>query len=469
MIVLMMIFSLLTAKDESSFDQYFTGQTFRLDYFHSGTAKEEHISPDEFRIENAWAGSRKSLIDDTNYGKYLFEIIDHATNRVIFSYGFASIYGEWETTGEAAQGVWRSYHESARFPEPKNKFQFVLKKRQNDGSFSQIYSTVIDPKSRFVNRSPVAPNGEVWTVFENGASSNKVDILIISDGYTAKDKEKFHKDVARLVGVMFNTEPFKSRQKDFNVRAIDRATYQAGISNPRKGVWKKSALGLSFNSFDSDRYVLTFENKILREIAAQAPYDAIIMLANERKYGGGGIYNLWATVTSDTEPSAYVFVHEFGHSFAGLADEYYTSPVSFDEYTPPGSEPWEPNVTALLDPNNVKWKHLVEAGTPVPTPWNKGAYDQYDIEMQKKRAKLIAEGASEETMESVFREVKQATGPMLSGEKYFGKTGAFEGAAYEAKGMYRPSTDCIMFTRNDVPFCKVCTEAITKIIDRTIQ
>ncbi len=463
MTILLVFLSIFGLGGQNMFDEYFTGQTFRFDYYHSGTVKEEHISLDEIRLEGPWAGSKVHLIDGSNLGKYLFEVVDLKTNKVIYSRGFASIYGEWETTGEANK-MWRSFHESQRFPEPKDKVQLVLKKRQNDGSFSQMYATTIDPASRFVNRSPLVPAGDVWAVFDNGDPTRKVDLLILADGYTAKDKDKFRKDVTRLVGVMFDTEPFKAHKKDFNVRAIDIASNQAGISNPRKGIWRKSALGLSFNSFDSDRYVLTYENKNLREMAANAPYDAIIMLANDRKYGGGGIFNLWATVTSDTEPAAYVFVHEFGHSFAGLGDEYYTSPVSYENYALPSVEPWDPNVTALFDPANLKWKHLMESGTPLPTPWNKEEYDKYEVERQKKREKMVAEKATEEQMEALFKEVKQITTPMLNKNQYFGKVGAFEGAGYESKGLYRPQIDCIMFTRNDVPFCKVCTESIVKVI-----
>jgi hypothetical protein len=464
MVILLFLFSFLIPKEESNFDTYFTGQTFRLDYYHSGTAREEHISLDEVRLEGAWPGSKVHLADGTNLGKYLFEVVELGSNKAIYSRGFSSIYGEWETTGEAGK-IWRTFHESQRFPEPKNKFQFVIKKRQDDGSFSQIYTTTVDPKSRFINRSPIVPAGNVWTVFENGSPNNKVDLLILADGYTASDKDKFHKDVTRLVDRMFNTEPFKSRKKDFNVRAIDVVSFQSGISIPRKDIWRKSPLGLSFNSFDSDRYVLTNDNKNLREIAANAPYDAMIMVFNDRKYGGGGIFNLWATVSAGTEPSEYIFVHEFGHSFAGLGDEYYTSPVSYEDFTPKDVEPWEPNITALLNPNNVKWKHLMEAGTPLPTPWNKEPYDKYDIAMQKRRAQMIANRAPEDSLEAAFREVKAATTPMLNGNKFFGKVGAFEGAGYEAKGMYRPELDCIMFTRNDVPFCKVCKEAIEKTIN----
>ncbi|HNC49516.1 MAG TPA: M64 family metallopeptidase, partial [bacterium] len=340
---MLFILGVLAVMGTNDFDAYFTGQTMRFDYYHSGTAKEEHISPDEYRIEGVWPGSKTVLLDETGLGKYLFEVSDVASGKLLYTRGFASIYGEWETTGEAAKGVWRSFHESQRFPEPKNAVKLTLKKRGADNRFASFYETTIDPKSRFVNRAPAVKNGEVWSVFENGDPSQKVDLLILSDGYTAGEKNKFHADVERLVKVMFETEPFKSRKKDFNVRAMDVASAQSGISNPRKDIWRKSALGLSFNSFDSDRYVLTYENKSLRETAANAPYDALILLANDRKYGGGGIFNLWATVTADAEPAAYVFVHEFGHSFAGLGDEYYTSPVSYENFTAPSTEPSEPN------------------------------------------------------------------------------------------------------------------------------
>ena len=341
----------------------------------------------------------------------------------------------------------------------------MLKKRSNDGSFKEIYSAVVDPKSRFVDRSPLTKHGKVWNVFENGKPENKVDILILGDGYTAKEKKKFHKDVKRLVKVLFETEPFKSQKKNFNVRAIDVASENSGISNPRKNMWVNSPLGLSFNSFDSDRYILTYANKTVREVAANAPYDAIMMVANSRKYGGGGIFNLYATTAADTEPSAYVFIHEFGHSFAGLADEYYTSSVAYEDFNPPGVEPWEPNVTALLDPDNLKWNKYVDSSTPLPTPWNQARYDKASYEYQEKRRELRKSGAPESEVEKLFKEVKAITEPMLKSEQYFGKVGAFEGASYEAKGIYRSEVDCIMFTRNPDYFCKVCSAAILNVID----
>ena len=449
---------------DARFTGAFTGKTLRFDYFHSGTAKEEHVSPDKVRLEGDWPGSRVHLLDGTNLGKYLFEVIDPATNQAVWSRGFSSIYGEWETTGEAVAGTWRTLHESMRFPETRGKAQIVIKKRAADGSFREIYSTMIDPASRFVDRSPVSSTGTVWNVFESGPAAVKADLLILGDGYAGSEMEKFHGDVKRLTDALFAIEPFKSHRGDFNVRAIDLPSSASGVTDPRTGTWHRTPLGLAYNAFDSERYMLTFEDVAVREAAAQAPYDALILLSNSRKYGGGGIYNLWNTAAVDSAESAYLVVHEFGHSFAGLGDEYYTSQVAYEDFNPPGTEPWEPNVTALLDPQNLKWGDLVEKGTPLPTPWNQEAYDKTVLASEKRRRELREKNAPEEQMEALFEEVRQKTTPMLRAEKYFGKVGAFQGAAYEAKGLYRPEVDCIMFSRNPKTFCGVCERAIERVI-----
>jgi len=446
------------------FTDFFTENTLRFDYFHSGVADTERVSLDELRLEGAWSGSKTNLIDDMHLGLYRFEVVDVETNKLIYAYAFASIFGEWQTTGEAANGVWRTIHESQRFPEPKRSFRLALKKRNPDGSYIMLYYAEHNPTSRFVNRSPVANNDKMWRIFNNGSAENKVDILILGDGYRKEDMKQFKKDAKHLVGVMFDTEPFKSRRSDFNVWAIDVFSEEIGISNPRQNIWKKSALDLRFNSFDTDRYVLTFANKDLREIAAQAPYDAIMIIFNDPKYGGGGIYNLWSTVSSLSSQADYVFVHEFGHSFASLADEYYTSDVAY-QVSLPEYEPNEPNVTALFDPENLKWKHLINDGTLIPTPWGQAAYDSIAVVYQQKRRQMIADGVSADKMEIIFEELKRSTIPMLKSQKYYGEVGAFEGAGYLAKGLYRPEVDCIMFSRNRSEFCKVCSEAIENMID----
>jgi len=458
-----LLLALAVAAQPADFDTRFTGATLRFDYHHAGDAGEEHVALDALRLEGAWPGSRTQLLDTTNLGKYLFEVLDPATQQVLWSRGFASIYGEWETTGEAKR-VWRVFEESQRFPEPRMPVQLVLKKRQGDGTFREIFAQLVDPAARFTDRAPLRTDGRVIPVLESGPPATQLDILVLADGYTAGEAAKFEADVRRLSAVLLDTEPFRARKGDISLRALHVASPQSGISDPRRGQWRDSALGCSFNAFDSDRYVLTYRNRELREAAAQAPYDALIILFNGRKYGGGGIFNLWATCASDSSQSPYVFVHEFGHSFGGLADEYYSSQVSYEDFVAPGTEPWEPNVTALLDPARLKWADLVAPGTPLPTPWGKAAYDARDLEYQKRRAE-IAQLGDDAAAEALMAEVKAATSPMLQGDANFGQVGAFEGAAYEAQGLYRPEVDCIMFTRNPASFCRVCARAVERVLD----
>lgn len=448
-----------------AFDRSFTGRTLRWDYYHSGTATEEHISLDGFRLEGDWPGSRIHLIDDTNLGKYLFEVIDAETGALIYSRGFCSLYGEWETVDEAGQGRWRTFHESLRFPEPKSPVRVLLKKRAADGRFSAIHTEVLDPAAPMIDRSPLPARGEVWTVFENGPAARKMDLLILGDGYTRPETAKFHADVKRLVDDLFEIEPFRARKGDFNIRAVDVPAEQSGITDPRRGIWRRSPLGLSYNAFGWDWYVLTEENEALREIAAQAPYDALILVFNGRKYGGGGIFNLFAIVSSDTAPSSFVLAHELGHSLAGLADEYYTAQVSYGEAPGAGAEPWEPNITALLEEADLKWRDLVEPVTPIPTPWHQHAYDEAIASLRRQRRQLTQDGYADEEMETLFRREKEAALRVLEAEPYAGKVGAFEGAGYHASGLYRPALDCIMFSRNRRTFCPVCARAIERIID----
>jgi hypothetical protein len=465
---LWLVLAALGAQAPSAFDAHFTGATLRFDYHHAGCASEEHIAPAGLRLEGEWPGSRGALLDDSDLGRYRFRVEDAASHVALYSRGFCSVYGEWETTGEAKK-TWRAIEESQRFPEPRKPVELVLEKRLNSGGWKELSRTPLDPASRFVDRSPLAQTGEIVALSENAPPAQAVDLLILADGYTAAEKAKFVADGKRLVAAMFATPPYDRHARDFNVRLLFVPTAQAGLSNPRKNVWHESVYGLSFNAFDSDRYVLTLQDRKLREIAAQAPYDALILLFNDRKYGGGGIYNLWCSAAADTEPAPYIFVHEFGHSFAGLADEYYTSQVSYEDLQPAGVEPWEPNVTRLGDPAHLKWGDLLEAGTPLPTPWRQAEYDTADLAYQKKRKELIDAQASEEASEALMREVKQSSGAFLRAERWFGKVGAFEGALYEAKGLYRPEADCIMFTRNPTRFCRVCARAVEQAILRQLR
>ena len=457
--------SAVAGQDGGSFDRHFTGQTLRFDYFHTGTQGEEQIALDQLRLEGPWSGRRAQPLDTTNLGLYMFEVIDPQTHRTIYSAGFSSIFGEWQTTAEARDGAWRAFHESQRFPEPRGKVQLVLKRRAGDGTFREIHSQLIDPGSRQVNRSAVPTVGEVWNVFRSGDAAEKVDLLILGDGYTAAEMESYRRDARAVAEALFAFPPFEQRRSDFNVWAIDVPSDRSGITKPREGTWNETPLGMTYNIFDSERYMLTLRNRQMREIAAAAPYDFLILIANSEKYGGGGIFNLYSTAAAKSEQMPYLIVHEFGHAFAGLGDEYYTSQVAYEGFTPPGVEPWEPNVTALLDPAHLKWGHLVDEGTPIPTPWSQQAYDDMSLAYQQERNALRASGASEERMDEYFAEVKQNSSALLAEEPYLGRIGAFEGSGYQAKGLYRPAADCIMFSRNPDHFCRVCSEAIHRIID----
>lgn len=457
--------SLTPALVASTFEQSFTGQTMRFDYFHSGTAGEEHVGLDRFRLEGEWPGRRGGLVDSTGYGKYRFVVVAAGSGEELYSSGFSSIYGEWETTGEARGGAWRTLHESQRFPEPRLPVELVLEKRGADGGFHPFHREPFDPASRFVDRSPIPRRGEVWAVLENGPPAKKVDLLVLGDGYAEEEIAQYHQDVRAVVDALFSFPPFSSRRGDFNVWAIDVASERSGVTRPRSGFWNSTPIGLAYNAFDSERYMLSFANRDLRELAALAPYDALILIANSDKYGGGGIYNLYSTAAAKSAQMPYLIVHEFGHAFAGLGDEYYTSQVSYEQFNADGVEPWEPNVTALLDPAKLKWRALVTPGLALPTPWRQSAYDEVSLAFQEVRGKLRAGGASETRMDEYFAEVAATTRPMLEAEAHHGEVGAFEGASYQAKGLYRPAVDCIMFSRNPDHYCPVCAAAVEATID----
>ncbi len=440
-------------------------QTMRLDYYHTGDASSEVFSIDRVVIEPLpWPGDLKQSIDTSNLGKYFFEVRDLKTKEVLYSRGFASIYGEWETTDEA-KSIKRTFAESLRFPAPASPVSIVLKKRDAKNNFQEIWATSIDPADMFIDRAKRVAPAPLITIQKAGDPENKVDFLILGDGYTAAETKKFEADARRLTNVLFSTSPFKEQRRHFNVWAMAPPAGESGVSRPSTGIYRHSPIGATYDAFGSERYVLTFDNRSLREVAQFAPYEFIEVLVNNRTYGGGGIFNLYSTVASDNAFSNYVFVHEFGHHFAGLADEYYTSSVA---YAPAAErvEPWEPNVTALLDVTNLKWRSLVSPFanvTPIPTPWNKEAFDAYSRAIQPRRAQLRKDKRPEQEMEALFREELAHEQKMFAAEKHFGQVGAFEGANYEARGYYRPEIDCIMFSRSD-KFCHVCRLAIERVI-----
>ncbi len=438
--------------------------TMRVDYYHTGNDKEERFSLDRIVIEPLpWPGNIARPIDATNRGKYIFEVTDLASGRMLYSRGFASIYGEWETTAEA-QRIDRTFSESLRFPAVDKPARIVVKKRDARNVFQDLWTFAVDPTDKFIEKGTRLPAGALIKIHESGDPAIKLDLLIMGDGYTAAERSKFERDAKRLAEVLLDTSPFKERRRDLNIWALAPAAAESGVSRPSQGIFRRSPVGATYDAFDSERYILTFENRAFRDLAANAPYEVVEILTNSETYGGGGIFNLFSTVAAGNLWAPYIFVHEFGHHVAGLADEYYTSDVA---YLPPAEkiEPWEPNVTALLDPAALKWKDLVTPGTALPTPWPKTEFETYTREIQAKRRDIRAANRPEAEMNALFREEMVKDTALLGTGAHAHTVGAFEGANYEARGYYRPEADCIMFTRDEVPFCAVCRRAIEAIID----
>lgn len=450
-------------KGDVDFSQWFQDKTMRLDFFHTGSAKEEVFAVDKALCDGLWSGSHKILIDKLELGPYFFEVIDKETKTLLFSRGFASIFGEWQTTPEADK-VKGTFHESLRFPWPQKPVTVIVKKRNAENKFTEIWNTDIDPANRQVIPAERIHPEKVDIITENGPASEKLDIVILGDGYSTLEMEKFRNDAKRLSSALLDTEPFKSQSKNINIRAVETPAIQSGVNKPHHGVFRRTPLSVSYSAFDSERYALTFDNKTVRDVASAVPYDFMVILINERTYGGGGIYNLYTTVSADNKFSEYIMVHEMGHHMAALADEYYTSAVAY-EVPKVTVEPWETNVTALLDKQNLKWKDLVDKDTPIPTPWEKKAFDTFGYKIQKQRDSIRANHLPETVMEDLFVRQMNQENQFFSAEKYKDTVGAFEGANYTPTGMYRSQLDCIMYTRHNV-FCKVCQRSIVNVIQQ---
>ncbi|MBK8792811.1 MAG: peptidase M64 [Holophaga sp.] len=437
-------------------------RTLRVDYVHTGTASSELFSLDRTVQEPLpWPGHSSGNLDTSNLGKYFFDVVDVASGQVVYSRGFCSIYGEWESTDEAKKMA-RSFSESLRFPEPNGPVKVRVKKRDAHNHFQEVWSFALDPKDIFIDRALPPNPGSLLALQKSGDPTEKVDFLILGDGYTQAELPKFEKDARRLMEQLFATSPYKEHRQDFNVWGLCPPARESGIARPSTGIQRRSPLGCTYDAFGSERYVLTFENRTLRDVAAFAPYEFMEILVNGDTYGGGGIFGLYGTVASDNAFSPYIFVHEFGHHFAGLADEYYTSDVAYETGKDQRPEPWEPNATA--NPNNPKWKALLTPGIPLPTPWAKAEFEKASWAFQKERGQIRAARRPEAEMEALMNRQKKVDSAFLGQDVWSGKVGAFEGANYEATGYFRAQEDCIMFTRDEVPFCAACQDAIRRVI-----
>ncbi|MCK3682941.1 M64 family metallopeptidase [Maribellus sp. YY47] len=403
------------------FKNYFTDHSLRFDFLLGGNSKTATIYPEAMKQEPFWAGNKNHLVDEFNYGTYRYRVFDAASNQLIFSKGFSTLFQEWQTTAEAKQNN-KTFYQAAIFPFPKNKVRLEIDARQWDGSFQNLFAEEIDPKDYFILNENTA-EFEVKAILQNGDPDKKVDLVILAEGYTQKEKQKFLDDAQRVTDMLFEAEPFHSEQKNFNVNAVFTPSQESGTDVPGEKIYRKTAFNSSFYTFDVPRYLTTTDMKSIYDAASAVPYDHVYALVNTERYGGGGFYNFLSVCTSDNELTQEVFIHEFGHGFAGLGDEYYTSSVAYEDFYNLKIEPWEPNLTTLVD-FDKKWKSMLEKSTPVPTP----------------------------------REAK-----------YFKTVGVYEGGGYLDKGIYSPYIDCRMKSNEAKGFCPVCQEAIRKVIRSHVE
>ena len=440
-------------------DRFDFDHTLRIDVYHTGNRRQESFTLDQVYLQNEWPGSRVNLVDTLNLGAYQVRVYKAGTVSLIYSRGYCTLFQEWQSTSMALENS-ATFHETIRIPCPRLPVDVIIYKRVKGKFSDRLFSVRIDPDSRFVNREAPRTDYHVRKIRDNGSPEHKVDLVILGDGYKSDELSLFHKHVNRYTSVLFQSEPFSKYADDFNIWAVDVISADSGIDEPRRKKWKRTPLGTSYNSLDLPRYVLAHDNKALHDIAALVPYDHIYVLVNSRRYGGGGIFHCMAvsyTGQMQEQPdwwSDYVFVHEFGHSFAGLADEYYSSRVAYESFYPQGVEPWEPNITALLQPDQLKWRHLIKENVPIPTLWKKEAFDSL---------------MRQYTPDEQGRKLREQAYDLLKSDPRADVVGCYEGAGYVSKGLYRSFLDCIMFSKSVVPFCPVCQEAIERKIHFEIK
>lgn len=398
------------------YGSYFKNKSLRFDFLLGGNNQEVVVYPQQMKQEPYWAGSKTNLIDPFNYGSYRFRVYASKSDSLIYSKGFSTLFQEWQTTAEAKLTN-KTFYQAVIFPFPKKNVRLEIDARQWDGSFKTLYDTEINPKDYFILKEK-APTHEIFDIVKNGKPEKKVDLVILAEGYSAAEKDKFIEDAKRVSDYLFTAQPFKSERKKFNIKAVFVPSLESGTDVPGELIYQNTSFNSKFYTFDIPRYLTTTDMKSVHDAAAVVPYDHIYVLVNTERYGGGGFYNFLSVCTSDNELTKEVFIHEFGHGFAGLGDEYYNSSVAYEDFYNLEIEPWEPNITTLVD-FETKWKSMMDEKTPIPTPRK---------------------------------------------DKFSKTIGAFEGGGYMAKGIYSPAIDCRMKTNEAKGFCPVCEEAIRKVI-----
>ena len=456
------------------FEDHFEDATLRVDFYQYGDAEVEHMAVDRLIKQGRWAGPVDHLIDPHPYGRYLLRVSDVEGDRALFETSFDSIFGEYRTTGPAREGAAKVYHETVLLPFPRHPVRIGLSARPVDGPQTLLLEFIVDPTTVEIAHEQPTPGVTLVEGHIAGDPKESLDIALIGEGYTVEEVETFRADVKRFTKLMLSQEPYASSMDRISIRGVMLPSVDSGVDEPTKGAWRATALGASFNSLGSPRYLLTEANRALRDIAANIPYDTLVIMVNHDRYGGGGLYNRYCAFTAHGPFAGYLLMHEFGHSFGGLADEYYTSSTAYTDFYSKDIEPIAPNITAHPDPEILKWADLLTPNTQLPTPWDKTAYDKADLAYQEERRKLNAEiaeaarsGASAAEIERLQKaedrhalDRAESVNAFMEASDLGATLGAFEGAGYVSEGLYRPAIDCLMFSRGVKDLCPVCRRAV---------
>lgn len=425
---ILLIFTTLNINCQE-FNTFFCDSTLRVDYIFAGDNKNQHIFYHEASQYPGWAGRKSKLAQKFLNGNGQITIKDVETKQIIYVNTFSTLFLEWQTEEEATK-VQKSFENSFLIPFPRKSIEITVSLTDTHQKVSSELTHIISPDDILI-RKVKSPNYSYNYLLKNGDNSKCVDIAFISEGYTESEMQKFHYDCERAIDALFSHEPFSHLKSKFNVLAVDCPSQNQGPCIPRKNIWNDLPSGTHYDTFYSDRYLMTSKMWQVYDILDGIPFEQIIILVNTDLYGGGGIFNQINVFPSDHITFKPLLVHEFGHGYAGLGDEYYYDD-GFQTRYPSDAEPWEPNLTTLVDFGS-KWKGMISKDTPIPTPATNTKGIPYRERMKNK-----------ELTQSV---------------------GVFEGGGYQSKGVYRPAQECRMKVLEVEDFCPVCTKAICDITD----
>ena len=397
---------LLTAVTDAAaqqFEDFFEDRTLRVDYTFSGDSKAQALYVDELVALPRWYGKRQRLAEVPLKGNGQLTMCNKADGRVIYRHSFSTLFQEWLATAEAKQTP-RSFENTFLMPYPKQPVTITVELWDYHMKVTASMTHTIDPKDILIRKAGERQVTPYMTLQQAADTTRCIHVAYVAEGYRQDEMDIFLADCKTAMEALFTHEPFRQMQDRFNMIAVLSPSTESGTSWPAQGLWKNTVLGSHFDTFYSDRYLTTLHLKRLHDVLAGTPYEHIIILVNTDHYGGGGIYNSYNLTYAHGDRFRPVVVHEFGHSFGGLGDEY---PYGDDDpmYFP-DTEPWEPNLTTKHDFSG-KWENLVTAG----------------------------------------------------------QAGLVEGGGYLAKGVWRGFENCRMRTNEEPEFCMVCQQALGRMID----